>query len=48
LMLEIGHDQREEVCSLLEGSGRFENIKALQDLAKRDRIVFATLVGKKK
>ncbi len=48
LMLEIGHDQREEVCQLLEDSGKFENITALQDLAKRDRIIFATLAPKKK
>ena len=48
LMFEIGHDQREELCALLEESGQFENITALQDLAKRDRIIFATLAPKKK
>lgn len=48
LMFEIGHDQREEVCALIEETGKFENITALQDLAHRDRIVFATLAPKKK
>jgi len=48
LMFEIGHDQREELCSLLEETGQFENITGLQDLAKRDRIIFATLAPKKK
>ena len=48
LMFEIGHDQREDICKLLEDSGKFENITALQDLARRDRIVFATLIPKKK
>lgn len=48
LMFEIGHDQREEVCSLLEETGQFENITGLKDLAGRDRIVVATLAGKKK
>ena len=48
LMFEIGHDQKEEVCALLEETGRFENITGLQDLAHRDRIVFATLAPKKK
>ena len=48
LMFEIGHDQREEVCALIEETGKFENITALQDLARRDRIVFATLAPKKK
>ncbi len=48
LMFEIGHDQREEICALLEENGQFENITGLQDLAKRDRIVFATLAPKKK
>lgn len=48
LMFEIGHDQKEDVCALLEEAGRFENITGLQDLARRDRIVFATLAPKKK
>lgn len=47
LMLEIGHDQREELCSLIEESGRFEEIRALKDLAGRDRIIVAVLAGKK-
>ena len=48
LMFEIGHDQREDLCALLEETGQFENITGLQDLAKRDRIIFATLAPKKK
>lgn len=48
LMFEIGHDQKEEVCAMLEETGKFENITGLQDLAKRDRIIFATLAPKKK
>lgn len=48
LMFEIGHDQREDLCALLEETGQFENICGLQDLAKRDRIIFATLAPKKK
>lgn len=48
LMFEIGHDQKDEVCALLEETGKFENITGLQDLARRDRIVFATLAPKKK
>lgn len=48
LMFEIGHDQREEVSALLEGTEQFENIIGLQDLAGRDRIIVATLAGKKK
>ncbi len=47
LMFEIGHDQREAVCALIEETGRFEHVTALQDLAGRDRIVCAVLAGKK-
>lgn len=47
LMFEIGHDQREEVCALIEETGRFGHITALKDLAGRDRIVTAVLAGKK-
>ncbi len=48
LMFEIGHDQKEDLIALLEETGQFENITGLQDLAKRDRIIFATLAPKKK
>jgi len=47
LMFEIGHDQRESVCGLLEQTEKFEKITALQDLAGHDRIVCAVLAGKK-
>ena len=48
LMFEIGHDQKDAVCALIEETGRFEHITGLQDLAGRDRIVAAVLAGKKK
>ena len=48
LMLEIGHDQREELISMIEATERFENVQGLQDLAGRDRIIVAKLMGKKK
>lgn len=47
LMLEIGHDQREDICALLAETEKFEKITALKDLAGRDRIVAAVLRGKK-
>ncbi len=48
LMFEIGHDQREAVCGLLENTGNFRDITALKDLAGRDRIIIAVLAEKKK
>lgn len=48
LMFEIGHDQKEDLIALLEETAQFENITGLQDLAHRDRIIFATLAPKKK
>lgn len=47
LMFEIGHDQKEDVMALIDETQRFENIIGLKDLAGRDRIVVATLAGKK-
>ena len=47
LMFEIGHDQREAVCGLIEETEKFVNVTCLQDLAGRDRIVAAVLKGKK-
>lgn len=47
LMFEIGHDQREAVCGLLEETGDFEQITGLQDLAGRDRIAAAVKKHKK-
>ena len=41
LLLEIGHDQGEAVSGLLSRNGDFTSIRVLQDLANRDRIVFA-------
>ncbi|HKM28554.1 MAG TPA: peptide chain release factor N(5)-glutamine methyltransferase [Anaerovoracaceae bacterium] len=48
LVLEIGYNQMEQVKALLENTFKFENITGLKDLAGRDRIVIATLAGKKK
>lgn len=45
LMMEIGFDQLDDVTSLLEETGRYENIRGLKDLAGRDRVVFASLKG---
>ena len=39
LFLEIGYNQRETVCSLLEESGNFEKVKVLKDLSGHDRVV---------
>ncbi len=41
LMLEIGHDQRDDVVKILVDTGLFSDIRSHQDLAHRDRIVFA-------
>ena len=46
LMMEIGHDQREKVCGLLEESKRFCQITGLKDLTGKDRIIVAQLTGK--
>jgi len=48
VMFEIGADQMADVKGMLEANEAFENVKGLQDLAHRDRVVFATLAGKKK
>lgn len=47
LMMEIGYNQGEEVCSLLESTGSFENVMCLKDLAHKDRIVVGKLRSKK-
>ena len=47
LMMEIGHDQGEDVCRLLEDTERFEKVVCLKDLAGRDRIVIGRFVKKK-
>lgn len=44
VMLEIGHDQKDQVCDMFAVNGRFINIQGMQDLAGRDRIVMATLL----
>ena len=47
LMFEIGHNQGQAVCNLLEETGCFEQIRCEKDLVGHDRIVFATLVDLK-
>lgn len=44
LLLEIGDDQGEDVKNIF--SERYENVRVLQDLAGRDRVVFALYEGK--
>lgn len=39
IALEIGFDQKEEVISLIEKSGKYENIYSKQDLFGNDRII---------
>ena len=41
VMLEIGHDQRDAVARILADTDMFSIIRAHQDLAHRDRILFA-------
>ena len=48
LMMEIGHDQMDDVKALLEASGKYSYVEGLKDLAGRDRIVVAVLAPKKK
>ena len=47
LMMEIGYNQGEAVCQLLEATERFEKVACLQDLAHKDRIVVGLLKNKK-
>ena len=47
LMMEIGYNQGEEVCKLLEESEKFEKVQCLKDLAHKDRIVVGLLKRKK-
>lgn len=47
LMMEIGHDQGEDVCDLLRATERFEQVACLKDLAGRERIVIGRFVKKK-
>lgn len=39
LCLEIGYDQKEEIISLLNNTGKYENIYSKKDLEQNDRIV---------
>ena len=41
LILEIGDDQREQVTEILQATGRFPAVRSKQDLAGRDRLIFA-------
>ena len=47
LMMEIGYNQGEAVCQLLEETDRFEKVMCLKDLAHKDRIVVGLLKNKK-
>ncbi len=39
LYLEIGHDQGEAVCALVEDTGRLEEITVIRDIAGHDRVI---------
>ena len=39
LMLEIGHDQGEELKTMIERTGKFRDLIVLKDLGGRDRVV---------
>ena len=47
LMMEIGYNQGEAVCKLLEETERFEKVVCLKDLAHKDRIIVGLLKKKK-
>lgn len=42
ILFEIGHDQGEAVSSLLREAG-FEDVRVIQDLAHKDRVVTGML-----
>jgi release factor glutamine methyltransferase len=46
LALEIGEGQEKTVCSMIEGTGSFENVEVVADLAGRNRMVFAVKQAK--
>ena len=48
LYLEIGHDQAQDVCSLLEETGRFDDIAVVRDLVGHDRVVKCRLKAPEK
>ena len=39
LMMEIGYDQAEAVCALLQENGHYTGITVLRDLADKDRVI---------
>ena len=41
LILEIGAEQKDAVTEILSGSGRFDRVECIKDLAGRDRVVTA-------
>lgn len=44
LVMEIGHDQKDDVMAMMEATGKFKDIAGLKDLAGRDRIVVGVRV----
>jgi len=48
IMLEIGDDQKEDVMTIFAGIENYDDVRCLQDLAGRDRVVMARLAAKKK
>ena len=43
-MFEIGHDQRQDVESILKNND-YKNIKTIQDLAGKDRVVLGQKIS---
>lgn len=48
LVLEIGHDQKQQLLSLMEEAGFFVEIESFQDLAGNDRVVVGKYSKKQK
>jgi release factor glutamine methyltransferase len=48
LYLEIGHDQAEAVCILLEETGRYDGISVVRDLVGHDRVIKCRLKAPEK
>ncbi|MEG0919283.1 MAG: peptide chain release factor N(5)-glutamine methyltransferase [Anaerovoracaceae bacterium] len=46
LVLEIGHDQGEDVSAIMINNGSYENIRVTKDLAGLDRVVTGNLIKK--
>ena len=41
LIMEMGYNQKEALISLIKNNGNYEESRSIQDLAGKDRIIFA-------